>query len=267
MRRDQPKTPEPMKSTLPNTDQPRILHSEYHYKKSEKCNPIWTIPWPDDACCDMGECVCGGWTRFVHGRSRMTIDPRIPNVPGRSTLGFPQPGCCDMGGRGGRAFWAPKNICWVTTWLLSPTTRQNIMSLRACFGNIVCCCAYKSGHGGERPSVGWLQFHNFSGFASAPDSEGAAAAAVSGASDIWGAAQYLTRKHGSVWSTFAREKKTTNFSMRAIIYYHSPVQQTNKLEKHHLTASWPIAPHFWGSSTPGQKHFVPKVQMLWNCHR
>ena len=31
MGRDQPKTPEPMRSTLPNTgDQPRIPHSEYH---------------------------------------------------------------------------------------------------------------------------------------------------------------------------------------------------------------------------------------------
>ena len=30
MRRDEPKTPEPMRSTLPNTDQPRIPPSEYH---------------------------------------------------------------------------------------------------------------------------------------------------------------------------------------------------------------------------------------------
>ena len=28
----------------------------------------------------------GGCTQFVHGRSRMTIDPRIPTMPGRSTL-------------------------------------------------------------------------------------------------------------------------------------------------------------------------------------
>ena len=32
MRRDQPKTPEPMRSALFNIDQPRIPHSEYHYK-------------------------------------------------------------------------------------------------------------------------------------------------------------------------------------------------------------------------------------------
>ena len=30
----------------------------------------------------------GGGTQFVHGRSRMTIDPSIPTMPGRSTSGF-----------------------------------------------------------------------------------------------------------------------------------------------------------------------------------
>ena len=34
----------------------------------------------------------GGGTQFVHGRSRMTTDPRIPTMPGRSTSGFHQPG-------------------------------------------------------------------------------------------------------------------------------------------------------------------------------
>ena len=34
----------------------------------------------------------GGCTYFVHGRSRMTIDPRIPTMPGRSTSGFHYPG-------------------------------------------------------------------------------------------------------------------------------------------------------------------------------
>ena len=29
-----------------------------------------------------------GGTQFVHGRSRMTIDPRIPTMPGRSTSDF-----------------------------------------------------------------------------------------------------------------------------------------------------------------------------------
>ena len=34
----------------------------------------------------------GGRTQFVHGRSRMTIDPRIPTMPGRSMSGFHQLG-------------------------------------------------------------------------------------------------------------------------------------------------------------------------------
>ena len=33
-----------------------------------------------------------GGTQFVHGHSRMTIDPRIPTMLGRSTSGFHQPG-------------------------------------------------------------------------------------------------------------------------------------------------------------------------------
>ena len=35
----------------------------------------------------MGEC-----THVMHGRSRMTVDPRIPTIPGRSTSGFHRPG-------------------------------------------------------------------------------------------------------------------------------------------------------------------------------
>ena len=34
----------------------------------------------------------GGGTQFVHGRSRLTIDSRIPTVPGPSTSSFHQPG-------------------------------------------------------------------------------------------------------------------------------------------------------------------------------
>ena len=29
---------------------------------------------------------------IMHGRSRMTIDPRIPTIPARNTLGFHRPG-------------------------------------------------------------------------------------------------------------------------------------------------------------------------------
>ena len=42
----------------------------------------------------------GGCTQFVHGRSRMTIDLRIPTMPGRSTSGFHQPGRKEEGGGG-----------------------------------------------------------------------------------------------------------------------------------------------------------------------
>ena len=34
----------------------------------------------------------GVGTQFVDGRSRMTIEPRIPTMQGRSTSGFHQPG-------------------------------------------------------------------------------------------------------------------------------------------------------------------------------
>ena len=34
----------------------------------------------------------GGCTQFMHGRSPMTIVPRIPTMPGRSTSSFHQPG-------------------------------------------------------------------------------------------------------------------------------------------------------------------------------
>ena len=34
-----------------------------------------------------------GWcTHVMHGRSRVTIDPRVPIMPGRSTSGFHRPG-------------------------------------------------------------------------------------------------------------------------------------------------------------------------------
>ena len=38
----------------------------------------------------------GGGTQFVHGRYRMTIDPRIPSMPGRSTSGFGGGGTAEL---------------------------------------------------------------------------------------------------------------------------------------------------------------------------
>ena len=34
----------------------------------------------------------GGVLIIMHGRSRMTVDPRIPAMPGRSMTGFHRPG-------------------------------------------------------------------------------------------------------------------------------------------------------------------------------
>ena len=41
---------------------------------------------------------------LMHGRSRMTVDPRIPTMPGRSMLGFHRPGkhCLHHARRKGR---------------------------------------------------------------------------------------------------------------------------------------------------------------------
>ena len=38
------------------------------------------------------EILRGGCTHVMHGRSRMTVDTRIPAMPGRSTSGFHRPG-------------------------------------------------------------------------------------------------------------------------------------------------------------------------------
>ena len=41
------------------------------------------------------EAVRVGGTHFMHGRSRMAIDPRISTMPGRSTSGFQGGGGCN----------------------------------------------------------------------------------------------------------------------------------------------------------------------------
>ena len=56
----------------------------------------------------------GGCTQCVRGRSRMTIDPRIPTMPGRNTSGFhipsghllaPSAKRREVFGRGDRFIW------------------------------------------------------------------------------------------------------------------------------------------------------------------
>ena len=61
-------------------------------------------------------CVLGGGVLdrrhvldIMHGRSRKTIDPRIPTLPGRGTSGFHQPGrCCLHQARSAARCWASR---------------------------------------------------------------------------------------------------------------------------------------------------------------
>ena len=53
------------------------------------CQPLQETPWEGYLSAPLGNpSGGGGCTQFVHGRCRMTIDPRIPTMPGRSTSGF-----------------------------------------------------------------------------------------------------------------------------------------------------------------------------------
>ena len=60
----------------------------------EACTPTRRIALSSESEKEKGGGGGGarGDTQFVHGRSRMTVDPRIPTLPGRSTSGFSQPG-------------------------------------------------------------------------------------------------------------------------------------------------------------------------------
>ena len=39
-------------------------------------------------CKEITRALTEGCTHVMHGRSRMTVDPRIPTMPGQSTSGF-----------------------------------------------------------------------------------------------------------------------------------------------------------------------------------
>ena len=54
---------------------------------NDRCNNIESTWMHERAGWAGGRC-----TQLVHSRSRMTIDPPIPTMPGRSTSGFHQPG-------------------------------------------------------------------------------------------------------------------------------------------------------------------------------
>ena len=49
-------------------------------------------PAPPRSICFRVHCFEGWCTHVMHGHSRMTVDPRIPTMPGRNTSGFSRPG-------------------------------------------------------------------------------------------------------------------------------------------------------------------------------
>ena len=70
----------------------RTIRSESTIDRGHKTHIRYTSYYVTKKCT---QCVLrsgGGVLIFVHGRSRMTRHPRIPTRPGRSTLGFHQPG-------------------------------------------------------------------------------------------------------------------------------------------------------------------------------
>ena len=62
----------------------------------------------------------GGGTQFEHGRSRMTIDPSIPTMPGRSTRGRSGGGC------GGG--WTATTTTTTATTTTTTTTTSSVIS-------------------------------------------------------------------------------------------------------------------------------------------
>ena len=65
----------------------------------------------------------GRGTQFVRGRSRMTINPRIPTMPGRSTSGFHHPGkhCLHQKREAG---YGAMRVAWRVNRILPRTARK-----------------------------------------------------------------------------------------------------------------------------------------------
>ena len=64
----------------------------------------------------------GGGTQFVHNRSRMTIDPRIPTMPGRSTPGFTNQ--ADIACAKREVPWGVRRVAWRVNCILPRTARK-----------------------------------------------------------------------------------------------------------------------------------------------
>ncbi|CAN0256107.1 unnamed protein product, partial [Laminaria digitata] len=67
---------------------------------------ILSIQSHKESCHDR---VAAGVLVIMHGRGRMTVDPRIPTIPGRGTSVFRRPGRQWVPRSGGRRLWAQKN--------------------------------------------------------------------------------------------------------------------------------------------------------------
>ena len=64
-----------------------------HGSQFETARPTVAVAWPSLLDLTVGKAREGeGVLMVMHGRSRMTIEPRIPTMPGWSTSGFHRPG-------------------------------------------------------------------------------------------------------------------------------------------------------------------------------
>ena len=78
MRGDHTRALEPMRSTLPNTDQPRIPHSEYHYNSHKVCGKAVSFYRRNVKANTHGGCL-GCAFEIVRG-SVLLPSPRLPKL-------------------------------------------------------------------------------------------------------------------------------------------------------------------------------------------
>ena len=75
-----------------NIENRRFERSLELLKRAEVLLSRWEFQRPHAACFGSEGRGFMGCTHVMHGRSRMTIDPRIATMPARSTSGFHPPG-------------------------------------------------------------------------------------------------------------------------------------------------------------------------------
>ena len=104
VRADLSKPPQIIAVLVPNVSHVGQYGGEFVYSKSLTDSVCVLVRWPETV--EWHACITneqwfgargargggGECSQFVHGRSRMTIDPRIPTMSGRSTSGCHEPG-------------------------------------------------------------------------------------------------------------------------------------------------------------------------------